>query len=316
VLTSPVWPFGQHAAIGYLRDLLARPGLPYRARWARHARRRLAPGEINAMAVARFLTEEREVWQDGATARQVKDTVHRALTADEARQLLTPETLSRFVAGFDLSEEQENRLRALLAGDDPDRARPITGALAARAAGTSARPCETVSSHELHYLGPTGLPARHVTHRVIRSAVDDLRGYQYQIDTEHARVALRRGGRVGNSFPVDGGYLYAFEAVLSRPLAKGETASLEYETVFDYPADDPPPPEFRRAAVTRTENLEMYLRFDRARLPHRVWWAEWDDYRDEARILTQERMSLDTELSVHRFLPYIERTCVGFYWEW
>ena len=315
-MTSPVWPFGQHAAIDYLRELLARPGLPYRARWARHARRRLAPGEINAMAVARFLTEEREVWQDGATARQVKDTVHRALTADEARQLLTPETLSRFVAGFDLTEEQENRLRALLAGDDPDRARPITGALAARAAVATARPCETVSSHELHYLGPNGLPARHTTHRVIRSAVDDLRSYQYQIDTEHARVTLRRGGRVGTSFPVDGGYLYAFEAVLSRPLSKGETASLEYEAVFDYPPDDPPPPEFRRAAVTRTENLEMYLRFDRARLPHRVWWAEWDDYRDEARILTQERMSLDTELSVHRFLPYIERTCVGFYWEW
>lgn len=313
-MTSSVWPFGQHAAIGYLRDLLARPNLPYRARWARHARRRLAPGEINAMAVARYLTEEREVWQ--ATARQIKDTVHRALTADETRQLLTPETLTRFVTGFDLSEEQENYLRALLAGDDPARARPVTGALAARAAAGTPRPCETVSSHELHYLGPDGLPARHTTVRVIRSAVDDLRGYQYQIDTEWARVSLRRGGRVGSSYSLDGGHVHAFEAILSRPLAKGETASLEYEAVFDYPPEHPPAPEFRRAAVSRTENLEMYLRFDRAKLPHRVWWAVWDDYRDDARIVSQERMSLDTELSVHRFLPYIERTCVGFYWEW
>src|SRR4051795_5789227 len=124
-LTSPVWPFGQHAAIGYLRDLLATPGQPYRARWARHARRRLAPGEINAMAVARFLAEERSVWHDGATAHQVKDTVHRALTGDNDRQLLTPETLTRFATGFELTEDQENRLRALLAGDDPDQARPV-----------------------------------------------------------------------------------------------------------------------------------------------------------------------------------------------
>lgn len=315
-MTSPVWPFGQHAAIGYLRDLLAKPGLPYRARWARHARRRLAPGEINAMAVARFLAEERSVWHEGATAHQIKDTVHRALTSDNDRQLLTPETLTRFATGFELTEDQETHLRALLAGDDPDHARPVTGALAAHAARPAVRPCETVSSHELHYLGPTGLPVRHTTVRVIRSAVDGLRSYSYQIDTEHARVSLVRGGRVGNSYPLDGGHLHAFEAILSRPLATGETASLEYDTVFSYPEQDPPPPEFRRAAVGRTENLEMYLRFDRARLPHRVWWAEWDDYRDEAKILTQERTSLDTELSVHRFLPYIERTCVGFHWEW
>jgi hypothetical protein len=50
-------------------------------------------------------------------------------------------------------------------------------------------------------------------------------------------------------------------------------------------------------------------------MPRRVWWTKWDDYEESASIVHQERVSLDMERAAHRYLSFIERTVVGFYWE-
>jgi len=61
----------------------------------------------------------------------------------------------------------------------------------------------------------------------------------------------------------------------------------------------------------------MRVEFHEKKLPNRLWWAEWEDYRDLHRgIVEREEISLDEERSAHRYLEYIEHTVVGFYWGW
>lgn len=315
-MTQRTWPFGERAAIELLRRTLLTAD--HRLAWMRHARRPSHGGEINRLAVARFLVAC-GVWGTEASVAQVKDTVYRALSPDPGRQLLTPDTLTRFIDGFGLSETEAANLWALLAATDPADAAPITGQIAAGEVSPPERPNrvarehETVSLHEFHYLGPDGIPVRHRTVQVIRSLVDRLVSYPYRIDTDAADVRVVRGGYIG---PHDwtGGGLYTFEIRLSRSLRRGETASIEYETTFSYA--EPPAPQFRRGARGRVTNLELYLRFDRGRLPRNLWWATWSDYVEAAAIIHEERIRLDTEHSAHRYLPYIERTVVGFHWDW
>jgi hypothetical protein len=284
----------------------------------RHSRRNVRGSHINSLAVARFLVE-RGVWGSEASETQAKDTVNRALSPDRERQLLTPETLSRFIDGFGFAATESAGLWASLSGEDEQQTQPVSGALMqvpnrpVVRPGFPPRQHATVSLHELHYIGPLGLPDRHRTVQVIRSLVDGLTSYPYRIDTDAADVQVVRGGHVGASYWADG-VLYAFEIVLVRPLRMNETASIEYETTFSYA--EPPPPEFRRAALARVDNLELYLQFHPHKLPERVWWARWDDYRPGAQTVEQERIRLDTERSAHRFLPYVERTVVGFHWLW
>jgi hypothetical protein len=266
-------------------------------------------GEI-AVAVARYLVDA-GVW--GQTrCRSGEGHGLRALRLSIASQLLTPAT-SAFIDGF---------------GDVANSAR-LWALLSARIPTTSCRrwslprsPAEKVAAQcrdsmrrcpvRVPLCGRQGLPERHRTVQ-IRSLVDRLVRYPYRIDTSSANVRVIRGGRVERHQQPDKD-LYVSDIVLSRPLRQGETASIEYETLFSY--TEAPPPEFRRAARGRVDNLELYLQFHRSRLPRSVWWTAWDDYRHNARIVDQERTRLDSERSVHRYLPYIERTVVGFRWDW
>jgi hypothetical protein len=311
------WPFGQQLAIEYLRRLMLEP--QYKIKWLGFAHRRPRDSEINRLAVARFLVN-RGLWGESATETQAKDSVYRALSGDQERQLLTPETLTKFIDGFDMRPDHAERLWATWAAVDPQTARAVTGEIpdspGPRPLVDPALPTRqhgTVSLHEFHYLGMDGLPRRHRTVQVIRALVDRLTNYPYRIDTDAADVRVIRGGRVVHHYSVNS-QLYAFDIQLSMPLRRGETASIEYETTFSYV--QPPPPEFRRAALGWVDNLELYLQFDRRRLPERVWWSRWNDYRSGALVIDEERVRLDTEWSVHRYLHRIERTVVGFRWEW
>src|SRR5215211_6773516 len=116
------WPFGQQQAIRALRDLLSHPR--YKMQWLPYARRAPRNGEINCLAVARFLIEQ-GAWGTEATVEQIKDTVYRALSLDPRRQWLTPGTLTRFVDGFRINDEAATRLRAALAGVGSDAAQPV-----------------------------------------------------------------------------------------------------------------------------------------------------------------------------------------------
>ena len=86
---------------------------------------------------------------------------------------------------------------------------------------------------------------------------------------------------------------------------------MECETTFWYRT--PPPPEFRRAASGRIENVDLRVQFHQLRLPSRVWWSEWPAL--DATPAVSEPVELDAEKGVRRALPAIERRVVGFRWE-
>jgi hypothetical protein len=171
----------------------------------------------------------------------------------------------------------------------------------------------TVSLHEWHVIGPDGLPLRHRTVHVLRALRAGLSSYTYRFDSREARVRAVRGCQASPPRPdVDG--LMAVDLALPRPLAAGETASLEYETLFDW--HSVPPPRLRRGMRQRVERLDMRVEFSPARLPARVEWAVWDGFGPDATVRAAEVVALDDEHAAHRFVDAAEGVTVGFIWAW
>jgi hypothetical protein len=171
----------------------------------------------------------------------------------------------------------------------------------------------TLSLHEWHVIGPAGLPVRHRTVHVLRALRPELAAFTYRYDSSDARVTVLRGARAGEPRPDDDG-LTAVVLTFPRPLAVGQTASLEYETVFTWRAV--PRPEVRRAMRQRVERLDMRVEVSPDRLPAEVRWAVWDGFGPEGRVRAAERVELDAEHAVHRFVDAAEGVTVGFEWGW
>jgi hypothetical protein len=47
---------------------------------------------------------------------------------------------------------------------------------------------------------------------------------------------------------------------------------------------------------------------------HPVVWAVWDGM--DGPIVERERVILDSQFAVHRYLRLAEKTAVGFHWDW
>jgi hypothetical protein len=304
---------GQRAAARQLRMLLLKPG-PYRDRWETYAHD-ITPGEISRSAVCQVIAQH--LWDKGERSeadmrlpRKLKDRISRALTAED----LSLETLRWLVAGFRLSPHDAQRVYELYRADIAPRT--IIGDLPsrARAAGTWAPGHQTELLFEHHWIGPAGLPVRHHTQQTIFSLADGLESYRYGLDTPEAEVRVRRGGTASEIYPMDDAH-YAINIVFPHPLRYGEEHYLDYWTLFRY--SRPPPAEFRRATHQRVEHLDMRVEFHPQKLPSRLWWAQWRDYRDtSAVVIERENMPLDEELSARKYLDAVERAVVGFYWEW
>jgi hypothetical protein len=284
----------------YLRILLLRPG-EQRAQWERHAGP-TAVSEIDYPAVAKVLAAAGYPADDRA-ARDALEGVRLDATA-----------LAAFVRAFGIRPRQATRLTELLRGSSAVRA--IAGALRppaelAEAAGPPGY--DNLSLYELHRLGPNGLPAEHQTIQVIRSTVDGLESLPYRFDTDELVVEVVRGGRIGHRVRQVSEHLHAIDIELHRPLAAGATALLQYHTTFLYRSA--PPPEFRRGVLGAANDLTIWVAFDPARLPRRIWRARWDQL-DQATVIEREAVELDDERSVHHRFGAVERAIVGFYWEW
>ena len=213
----------------YLRMLLARPGDP-RSVWLKHAPEAVS-GQIDPDAVADVLRGY------GSTMPDLRRVVDDALAGRE----LTPAVLADFVGAFDLSPRHANRLHDLIGGSDSVRV-ISSQSLAELYRDTGPPRHDTIALHELHTLGPDGMPAEHQTIQVIKSTVDNLQAYPYRFDTDELVVDVVRGGRVGDTYRVTDSF-FAVDIVLDRPLGVGETALMHYRTTFGYHAA--PPPEFR-----------------------------------------------------------------------
>jgi hypothetical protein len=171
----------------------------------------------------------------------------------------------------------------------------------------------TVSLHEWHTVGPDGLPARHRTVQVLRALQPGVSAFTLRFDRREAWVRALRGCRAGEPRPQADG-LMAVDLELPRPLAVGETAALEYETLFRWRSV--PPPQVRRGMRQRVERLDMRVEFSPDRLPVRLEWAVWDGFGADARVRAAEEVSLDAEHAVHRFVDAAEGVTVGFTWTW
>jgi hypothetical protein len=283
----------------YLRMLLLRPG-EYRNRWER-ASAHVEAGAIDFDAVERVLATQ----PDGAGAGTA------AARAALDGTALDETTLGLFVDAFGLSARHSARLWNLLRGSAAVRV--ITGDVPLTPELSGPPQHETLSLHELHILGPDGSPAEHQTIMVIKSTVDSLTSYPYRFDTDELAVEVIRGGSVGDRIYRIGDDLYGVDIMLAKPLALGETTLLHLHTTFFYRT--PPAPEFRRGVLRSTQDLTIWVKFHRDRVPARVWFARWDRV-DHARIIEREPVELDDELSVHSRFDAIERAIVGFTWDW
>jgi hypothetical protein len=287
-------------ACAYLRMLLSRPG-DYRTRWERLAGP-AEPGQIDAQAVAGVLADQ---------AAEVDPTLVGQALAGTA---LSADTLKHFIDGFEIGSRHANRLREVLRGSPATRV--ITGdSLPPSDIYPRGGPpgYETLALHDIHTLGPDGMPAEHQTIQVIRSTVDGLESYPYRFDTDELTVEVTRGGRVGEQIYRLSETLYAVDILLPQPLAVGESALMQVRTTFFYSA--PPPPEFRRGLMRTTKDVSMWVTFHPDRLPSEIWSARWDRV-DHSKIIEEERVEPDGECSVHRRFDAVERAVVGFHWSW
>ncbi|RPF26582.1 hypothetical protein [Georgenia muralis] len=303
-----------HSALAclHLRSLLA-TSPAYRAQWQVYVRRD-SRQDIHQGAVAQVLAQY--LWETGEAPetetdlpRRLKDRVGRALNGS----LIAPATLRLFIEAFDMSRADANQLWALFmhAGSDDlavlratlDTGEPVLPPPTAH---------EALAVHEFHRMGSDRMPVEHRTLQVIR-ALEPMDRYLYQFDTNAAVVEVVRGGTAGpvRRSPFPG--IYGVQVHLSRPLAPGETASIEYRTILSYTSA--PPPEFRRGVLTRLRNLEMNLQFHPDALPARVWWGHWESVQAPAPS-TLEEVTLTPDHDVHRYVPLLEHSVVGFTWEW
>jgi hypothetical protein len=307
-------------ACAYLRMLLFRPG-DYRARWERYATGD-AP-TIDARAVAAVLGESQVGrstvrWHSGSGAYPVlarpPETLVRVARHALDGTMLGRDDLEAFVRAFGLSARHAHRLRELRRGSPSIRAiydDLLPPGEVYRHAGPPHH--DTLALHELHTVGPDGRPAEHETIQVIKSTVPWLESVPYRFDTDELLVHMVRGGQVGPQVYRVNETLYGVDILLSQPLALGETTLLQLHATFAYKTQ--PPPELRRGVLRSTEDLTIWVRFHPARIPARVWSARWDRI-DDSHIIDRQPAELDSELSVHERFGRVEKSIVGFYWEW
>jgi hypothetical protein len=276
-------------------------------RRTQQGRNQLAVAEV----LAHYLWEHPRAKGDtDVLPRQLKDTASRALSG----KLLSKATLTLFMEAFGIGIPERDQLLKLWEGSA--HVRVLSGPRAIRddkASALGSPRLKTLSLHDHHYIGAAGLPVRHRVIHVIEAVVDGLDRVPYRADTNALTIEAGQGfsGLAGPFYqPV--AELFVVDMLLAKPLAMGETATLEYTTGFHYAS--PPAPEFRRIVQYFVENLDIRVEFHPDKLPGNVEWAVWDGM--DGPIVDRERVVLDSQFAVHRYLRLAEKTAVGFHWDW
>ncbi|MDQ2875441.1 MAG: hypothetical protein M3Y33_11880 [Actinomycetota bacterium] len=311
---------GRGVAASYLRQLLLRPG-SYRRRWEQHVVR-ARHGDINQLAVAEVLA--RHLWcyprrpgDAEVLPRQLKDSVSRALSG----KLLSRPLLSLFIDAFAIAGSEAERLWRMYEGSSSvavlhgSRAVSLQAECDLRAA-LGPRRHQTLALHDHAEIGADQLPVRTRTMQVIEATTAGTGQIPYLYDTSALTLDVGPGCRGISRDLYQVGEVFATHILLTRELAAGETTTLEYWTTYQYPAEPLTPQhcQYRRGAMASVENVDIRVQFHPGALPAKVWWATWDGV--DGAVTAQEEASLDVQHSAHRYLRSIERTVVGFYWQW
>ena len=311
----------RRAAAEYLRQLLLKPGR-YREAWQQHVARP-RDGVINQMAVAELIADRlRAAPGHPGDAQmmpyQLRDTVSGALSGLH----FSASTLRLFIEAFGFSEHEAGRLWRLWSGSA--RIGVLSGSHAvtghtqrelAEVLGPARH--QTLSLHDHVYVGEDARIDRARMLQVIEAIAPGVDRIPFLFDTNVLTVEVGQGGKEvsGHVQQIRDDMFFA-EILLARTLDLGETITLEYCCSYRFPGDaaDPAEREFRRAVMRHAENLDMRVEFHPDRLPARVWWAHWDG--DDGEVIQRETVTLDRECSVQRYVRSVDKTVVGFYWQW
>ena len=291
-----------------LRDLLAADPR-YRRLW--RARVKRAHSDLSQAAVAEVIALH--LWDcgersDSATslARELKDRVSRALNGTA----LSSQTLSWFIAAFDIDASDESRLWATFSGRGNIQT-GIAHTLRRRREMVKRQCHRTVSLVERYTVDQNGSLVLRRTLHAIRAVEDGVDIYIFNHEPEASQIEVLHGGELGRRYEYGGG-LSSVEILLDEPLAKSECTALEYRTHFAPGLTCLT--EVRRAAFARAENIDLAVEFDGARRPQRAWWCVWDDHLGGT-LIRENVMSFKND-TIRRYVPFIEETVVGFKWEW
>jgi hypothetical protein len=295
---------------GVLRELLqARPD--YRRQWQEQAERRRSDG-ISKAGVARVIALH--LWGSGERAdseitlpRNLKDRVRRALDGGG----ITPKTLSWFIEAFGMDERDEQTLWATLAIDQ-EMPSGISYTMTSHRKLALKQRHRTIALFERYTIGTDRSFLTRRTLHTLMALEDGVDVYPFDHEPTADRVEVIYGGTLGASHRYDDG-LQMTAIVLERPLKRGETVSLQYET--HYPPGRYRGTEIRRSARGRSENIDIAVAFDPAALPSEVSWAVWRDSRIGSPV-KDEAVTLDKRHTARRFVRFIEETVVGFRWTW
>lgn len=295
-----------------LFDLLTtRPA--YKRRWQARTKRLRSPA-ISYAAVARVVTEH--LWEqaiypdtDQKLARSLRGRIERALQG----KALTFDTLEWITEAFEFDEPDRHNVWNAFSGG-----------------GVEELEDGGIKNTLINAKPPIITPQRHRTTALFSRYVVDGSQMLKQVDTSHVMVAQEDGVDSYAHNPRDtlldmravaGGKVVAFhesapgfigvEFKLSQPLRKGQSTSLQY--IATYNPTSQPCTQVRRAARGRTDNVDIRVCFE-GTPPRHAWWCVWDDHIDGNAL---RRLSVDVvDGQLHRFVPYIEQTVVGFEWEW
>jgi len=309
------------AAAEYLRQLLLKPGR-YREAWQHHVARP-RDSVINQMAVAEVIADRlRSTPSHPGDAQimpyQLRDTVSSALSGVN----LSLDTMRIFIDAFGFSEYEAGRLWRLWNGSTSvgvmSGSHALTGQIQRELAEVLGPPRhQTLSLHDHVYVDRDGRIDRARILHVIEAIAQGVDRIPYLCDTNVLTVEVGQGGKeLNGDVQQVGDDLFFAEILLARTLDLGETITLEYWLTYRFPGDptDPAEREFRRAVMRHAENIDMRIEFHPSRPPANVWWAHWDG--TDGDVMKRETVTLDSECSVHRFVRSVDKTVVGFYWQW
>jgi hypothetical protein len=311
----------RRAAAEYLRQLLLKPG-HYREAWQQRVTRP-RDSVINQMAIAEVIADRLRAapghpGDADIMPYQLRDMVSGALSGSQ----LSADALRLFTEAFGFSEHEAGRLWRLWNGSTrigvlsgTHAVPPQTQRELAEVLGPPRH--QTLSLHDHVNVGEDGRIDRVRMLQVIEAIAPAVDRIPLLCDTNVLTVEVGQGGKElsGNVQQVSDDLFFA-EILLARTLDLGETITLEYWLTYRYPGDltDPAECEYRRAVMRHAENLDMRVEFHPNRRPAHVWWAHWDG--DHGNVIQREIFTLDSECSVHRFVRSVNKTVVGFYWEW
>jgi len=309
----------QRATAEYLRHLLLKPGA-YRAAWQGHVTRPRTD-VINQLAIAEIIASHLASGHPADAAvkpYQLREIVSGALSGSQ----LSTETLGWFIDAFRITEEEAGQLRRLLAGSSRigvlsgTRVVPLSVEPDVEAA-IGPRQHQTLSLHDHIWVGPDGRIDHQRTMHVIEAIAPSVDRIPFVCDTNVLTLEVGQGCKeLAGQLNWIGGDYFATEILLSRTLDVGETLSLEYWVYYRWRGgpEEPSAREYRRAGMRQLSNLDMRVEFDPVGLPSQVWWTHWDGI--AGAVLEREAVTLDSQYSVHRYLRTLERTAVGFSWDW